>query len=92
MEKEDDNKEDNIIQSDDLYSYEIIINGQHYKLPCKYSEIKEAGWVLTGDETTELNPDSYGLTGAYLGDTDNYMGVSIINLSNDVNFCSLIFI
>ena len=84
MEKEDDNKEDNIIQSDDLYSYEIIINGQHYKLPCKYSEIKEAGWVLTDDETTELNPDSYGLTGAYLGDTDNYMGVSIINLSNDV--------
>ena len=82
--KEDDNKEDNKIQSDDLYSYEIIINGQHYKLPCKYSEIKEAGWLLTDDETTELKPDSYGLTGAYLGDTNNYMGLSIINFSNDV--------
>lgn len=45
--------------SDDLYSYQIIINGELYQLPMDFSELSAKGWKLDGDENEELDAYTY---------------------------------
>ena len=40
--------------SDDLYSYQVSIDGHVYSLPCPVSEFEEYGWVI--DDDRELKP------------------------------------
>lgn len=45
--------------SDDLYSFEAMIDGVHYQFPCTYEDLTANGWVLSDDPTTTLSPDQY---------------------------------
>ena len=54
--------------SDDIYSFQIKIDGQLYQFPMKYEEFEEKGWKFDGVESDEkLEPNSYGSVGMKLG-------------------------
>lgn len=45
--------------SDDLYSYQIIINGELYQIPMDFSDLAAKGWIYDGDENEELDAYTY---------------------------------
>ena len=48
--------------SDDLYSFQVKIDGELYQFPMKYEEFVEKGWNLDGISSEEqISPNSYGL-------------------------------
>lgn len=47
--------------SDDLYSYQIMINGELYQLPMTFADLTAMGWVYENDESEEL--DAYTFDG-----------------------------
>lgn len=40
--------------SDDLYSYQIVINGELYQLPMTFADLTAMGWDYENDESEEL--------------------------------------
>lgn len=57
--------------SDDLFSYQIMINGELYQIPMEFSDLTAKGWKYDGDENEEL--DAYTYIGAQtfkMGDYD----------------------
>lgn len=57
-EPEDASSEEQAL-SDDLYSFQMKIDGQLYQFPMSYDEFTALGWVYKGDEAEELRPNSY---------------------------------
>lgn len=58
--KEDDSSSS---KSDDLYSFEIILNGQAYTLPADYSEFEKNGWCLDSLKSDKkIAPNQYTLS------------------------------
>lgn len=54
--------------SDDIYSFQIKIDGQLYQFPMKYKEFEEKGWKFDGiDSNEKIEPNSYGSVGMKLG-------------------------
>ena len=46
--------------SDDVYSFQAIINGEFYQFPMYATELEERGWTLTGSHSSDtLNANSY---------------------------------
>lgn len=50
---------DSDLLSDDLYSYQIIINGELYQIPLEFSDLTAKGWKYDGDESVELDANTY---------------------------------
>ena len=47
--------------SDDIYSFQIKIDGEQYQFPMKFEEFTEMGWKLNGVNSEEkISPNSYG--------------------------------
>lgn len=54
--------------SDDIYSFQIKIDGELYQFPMKYEEFTEKGWKLDGvDSEEQVSPNSYGSVGMKMG-------------------------
>lgn len=64
--------------SDDIYSFEVKIDGELYKFPMSYADFTAKGWSLSGDETAEIAPNYYTSETFTKGDVKAY--VSLINL------------
>ena len=47
---------------DDLYSFELLINGEKYKLPCDYAELSQKGWNIKNDINGVLAPNEYSMS------------------------------
>ncbi|MBQ9984338.1 MAG: hypothetical protein IJP29_07085 [Lachnospiraceae bacterium] len=47
--------------SDDLYSYQIVINGELYQLPMTFADLTAMGWMYENDDSEEL--DAYTFDG-----------------------------
>ena len=45
--------------SDDMWSFQLAINGELYQFPMWYSEFEAKGWTYKGDKTTKLASDQY---------------------------------
>jgi len=45
--------------SEELFSFQSIIDGTFYELPIKYEDLIAAGWEYTGKEEQDIKPDSY---------------------------------
>lgn len=45
--------------SDDLYSFQVQIEGEVYELPMSYQDFIAAGWKTDADEAEEIEPNSY---------------------------------
>jgi hypothetical protein len=67
---EDDNKEvvgikpDFGVMSDDIYSFQIEINGELYQFPMKYTEFTSYGWKYKEDNSEKLDAN-YMLLGTF---------------------------
>ena len=54
--------------SDDIYSFQVKIDGELYQFPMKYEEFAAKGWNLDGISSEEqLSPNSYGLVSMKYG-------------------------
>lgn len=76
-------EEEDLTLSDDLYSFEIIMNGNKYKIPFKYEELKSEGWTIEYEETETLEPSQYGLVSAEDKNGTHTM-LSLINFTKNV--------
>ena len=47
---------------DDLYSFELLINGEKFKLPCDYKELADKGWTIKNDTDSVLAPNQYTMS------------------------------
>jgi len=68
--------------SDDLYSYEVLVDGDLMKFPMSYDELTAFGWEFTYEDTEVLEGNSYtsGLT--FTKGKDNAMMFRFINFSD----------
>lgn len=68
--------------SDDVYSFQMSLDGLIYQFPMKYSEFVARGWEYDGDDTATISPGQYSITEVFdLGDVRVYC--NIVNF--DVN-------
>lgn len=68
--------------SDDIYSYQVQLNGVVYSLPALYTEFAANGWTADGFDTNTLNPNSKTLGNpAQMGEQT----VSLTMYNPDVN-------
>ncbi len=66
--------------SDDLYSFQLKLNGELYQFPMTYADFTALGWEYQDDETTEVAPNEYSPSAVFKnGDLKLY--ASIVNLS-----------
>lgn len=68
--------------SDDIYSFEVKIDGELYKFPMSYEDFTAKGWTYKDDETAELAPNTYSSTEAFTkGDLKLYASVFNLGLN-----------
>ncbi|MBU3109979.1 hypothetical protein [Clostridium lacusfryxellense] len=68
--------------SDDLYKYEVSIDGIKYALPASYSDFEKNGWIGKDFGTTTMDPNKYNIVNLEKGDQS--LMVSIANMGTDV--------
>lgn len=72
--------------SDDLYSFEICLNGKSYKLPAAYSEFEKNGWSIESKDTDVIAPNQYTLS-QVMKNGENIVYVGLVNTgSNELPF------
>lgn len=72
--------------SDDLYDFQISINGTVYQFPMWYSDFEALGWKYDGDNTKTLSSNQYTTTERWRMD-EGSVYTSFANLSmNSVTF------
>lgn len=65
--------------SDDLYDFQVSINGVIHQFPMWYADFEAMGWTYNGDNTQMISPDQY--TSSEYWVKDGYeVGVSFANL------------
>lgn len=52
-------EEDAPALSDDLYSFQLMIDGELYAFPMSFADFTAMGWEYDGDETETLSPNQY---------------------------------
>lgn len=68
--------------SGDLFSFEISLDGQIYKIPMSYKDFTADGWVMDGDDTEELEENQYTLLQRF--EKDGFkISCQIINLESE---------
>lgn len=77
-EAEETTAEDGAELSDDIYSFEVKIDGEIYKFPMSYADFTSKGWSFSGDETAEIAPNYYTSESFTKDNLTAY--VSLINL------------
>ncbi|MBU3102706.1 hypothetical protein [Clostridium gasigenes] len=70
-------------KSDDLYSFEIVLNGVDYNLPIAFSELEKNGWVIKEADLINLEPSQHTL-GTILKNGDKEINSYIFNSSENV--------
>lgn len=75
----------------DIYSFQMALNGDLYDFPMSYVDFITYGWTLDGDDTITLNPDQYSMTQTFRNGEMSCF-VNIINFdinSQPVPKCSI---
>ncbi|ROR28479.1 hypothetical protein EDD66_10461 [Mobilisporobacter senegalensis] len=65
--------------SDDLYSFQVELNGHIYQFPMSYSDLTSNGWKYEGDTSLKLEPDQY-TTEQFSNEDGLKLYVDIVNL------------
>lgn len=47
---------------DDLYSFELLINGDKFMLPCDYKDLSDKGWNIKSNADAVLAPNEYSMS------------------------------
>lgn len=53
---------DNEKLGDDLYNFELLINGEKITLPCEYKELSDKGWSIKDNSDGVLAPNQYSMS------------------------------
>lgn len=81
VEKSPNKVQDSI--SDDLYSFEVTIDGSKYSFPMLLSEFEKSGWILDSEaKELELEPNQYTID--YVKKGDKEVMVYLANGTQDV--------
>ncbi len=64
--------------SENLFDFQLSLNGEVYTLPCKYSELSEAGWSMEDIEGNELGAGQYTFSNR-ISNGDIYLSASLAN-------------
>lgn len=65
--------------SDDLYSFQLMLDGELYQFPMSYEEFTAKGWTYKDDDAMEIQPNSYSSSERFSkGSLEVY--ASVINL------------
>lgn len=68
--------------SDDLYSFQLQMDGVVYQFPMTYQQFISQGWTYLGDLTTTLDPNQYTVAERFQkGDYEVY--ISLVNFGMD---------
>ena len=70
------------VLSDNLYDFQISIDGTIYQFPMQYSEFEAFGWKHIGEPTNTLAPNKYALTETWTRD-GGHVSTRLGNLSTD---------
>lgn len=70
------------VLSDNLYDFQISIDGTIYQFPMQYSEFEALGWQYIGEPTNTLDPNHHALTEMWLKDGGRAL-TKFMNLSTD---------
>jgi hypothetical protein len=62
------NAPDELLLSDDIYSFQVGIDGTIYQFPMEYEAFLAKGWTFSDDEETTLSPNQYALFNFKKGD------------------------
>ncbi|MGN1480687.1 hypothetical protein [Porcipelethomonas sp.] len=68
--------------SDDIFNFEIALDGEVYSIPMSYKDFTENGWILDGDDTEKLKGNQYTLSEVFEKE-DFKISCQIINLDDD---------
>lgn len=58
--------------SDDIYSFQMMVNGQLYALPMTYEALTQLGWELDDDEDVSVDAGYYTMETVKMGDLQAY--------------------
>ncbi|MBN1045028.1 hypothetical protein DVW08_06535 [Clostridium botulinum] len=79
-------------KSDDLYSFEITLNGQDYTLPADYSEFEKNGWCINGaNSDKKVAPNQYTLS-EVMKNEKTQVYAKLVNIGKDelsLNQCKI---
>lgn len=76
-------KETAVSQSDDLYSFQITLNGKSYTLPADYLEFEKNGWNYKGaDSDKKMAPNQYTV-GDAMKNGDMQVYAQLVNTRKD---------
>lgn len=64
--------------SDDLYSFQVKLDGELYQFPMSYADFVAKDWTCVDDDTTEMAPNNYSSFRFTKGNLEAY--VDIINV------------
>ena len=72
--------------SDDIYSFQLSINGELYTFPMSYADFTAMGWEYDGDPGQTLEPNQYTISETFTKDGAEIYG-TVINLGiNSASF------
>ena len=54
--------------SDDLYSFQLMLDGELYTFPMSYEDFTAMGWEYQGDENEQLSPNQYTVAETFAKD------------------------
>ncbi len=76
-------KESSAKVSDNLFDFQVSLDGEVYALPLSYSELKEDGWKTKEDLTRMLEPNQYSI-GMVFTKGDKEISLELVNTSDAV--------
>lgn len=59
--------------SDDIYSFQLKLDGELYQFPMSYADFIAKGWTCVDDETTEMSPNQYSSFRFTKGNLESYV-------------------
>ena len=81
----DANSKESALSSDfsgDIFSFEVSLDGQTYKIPMTYSEFTGLGWKMNGDDSEQLKENQYTLSDKF-ENGDFKVSCQIVNLDSE---------
>lgn len=79
QEAPEDGEEEERTLSDDIYSFQLVLNGEFYEFPMSYADFTALGWEYQGEAAAEMRPNEYSVAERFVKD-DLELYASLVNL------------
>ncbi len=65
--------------SDDIYSFQLMLDGEFYEFPMSYDDFTAMGWEYQGDPAEQMRPNEYSVAERFVKDDLEIYG-TLVNL------------